>query len=115
MAVKAVKLVAPILLTDSLVTLHTTAANTIDKVYSITLCNTSATVTTGVDFHIVDSGGSAGPLNQMFSDGPNGINMAPGETVQIGGEYRMTAGDFIQAKAETTGIVSIRVDGDTTS
>lgn len=112
MAIKPKKLITGTLLTDSHVALYTCGVNVVTKVYEIVLCNTSSTVTVGVEINFVDAGGSVGDQNRVFSSGVGGLNLLPLETRTIAMEERLTAGDFISAKASTTNLVSIRAAGD---
>jgi hypothetical protein len=113
MATTAKLLVDGTLLTAALVTLYTTPANTTSKIYEIVLCNTGTVATVGVTMHLVSNGDTAADKNKIMSeDGPGATILIPGETRLVGSEQRIPAGYFIQAKADTTDLISIRISGD---
>jgi hypothetical protein len=113
MATTPKELVAGTLLTNSLVTLYTSPANTTAKIYEFVFCNSDTTNTIGVTLHLIESGDTAADKNKVLDE--NGFFLAPYETRVFSSEQRLRNGGFLQAKADTTGKVSIRVSGDEVS
>lgn len=99
-------LVEGILLTGTAATLYTAPASTTAVIRSITLCNTDSVART-VTLYLIASGGSLGALNTVLS----AFSVAAGETVILDSLFVLLTGDFLQALASTTNVVSIRVDG----
>ena len=99
-------LVQGILLTGSLATLYTVPGATTAVVRSITLCDTDASVRT-VTLHLIASGDTAADKNQIL----DAFSLGAGETVILDSLFVLMTGDFIQAMASVTAVVSIRVDG----
>jgi len=96
------------LLTNALVTLYTVPANTTGKVNEIILTNHD-TVARTVALNLIDSGDAAGDKNEIID--VTGWTLAPGETRFIGMDQVLDAAGFIQALADVTSVVSIRITG----
>ncbi len=88
-------------LTNAYATYFTATALTI--VYAMTTCNTDTSARV-VSVEIIPSGGSAAVSKQIF-----GGSLAAKQTAIIGGPFVLETGDFIQAKAATGAVVSLRL------
>lgn len=104
------KAAAPALLTNALVTFYTVPNNTLVKDITLDFLNTDTTNAIGVTLHLVPSGGTASDTNKLFSEtSPGGLILSPQEWRSIPLDQAISAGDFIQIKASTTGKVACHV------
>jgi hypothetical protein len=107
MAIVTQRLFAPVQLGTSLSTLFTATGKTIiDK---FTLVETTAATISGIDVHIVPSGGSASATNRIISQKSLNANETYLCPELIG--HTLEVGEFIQAKAGTATAVSVRGSG----
>jgi hypothetical protein len=106
MAVDIKKVVTGTALTTSLVTLYTVQANTRVRVNELLLCNTDTTART-FTVNFVDSGDTAAVKNTVFTVAPIGAK----DTLTLGLDQVLEAGDFVQASADAADVVSIRLSG----
>ncbi len=88
-------------LTASLATYFTATALT--TLYALTIYN-SDTVDRVVTVEIIQSGGSAGNNKTIF-----GSAVGPKQTVIVAGPFIFETGDFLQAKAASASVVSLRL------
>lgn len=88
-------------LTNAYATYFTAAARTI--LFVSTICNTDTSARV-VSLQLIPSAGSAANSKQIL-----GSNVTAGQTVIVGGPYVLETGDFIQAKAATGAVVSLRL------
>lgn len=104
----AKKLFNPALLTASAATYYTSPANTRTLVKKLTFTNTD-TVARTVTVYVIPSGGSASATNTLIS----ARALAAGETYECfeAEGHVLSTGDFIQALASTTSVVSIQGSG----
>ena len=108
MAVTPKLMVTGTLLTNALATLYTTPVNTVSKVNEIILTNHD-TVARTVAMNMIDLAGSASDANEVID--ATGWTLSAGETRFIGLDQVLEAGGFIQALADVTSVVSIRISG----
>lgn len=112
MAVISKRLKVPALLTNSTATQYTAPTNNITKDIEFHFTNTDATTTIGVTVYLVESGGTAGDANTFLKESGSGaFLLSPGESRSWGTEQVLSAGDFIQAKASTTGKIAMFISG----
>jgi hypothetical protein len=100
----------PALLTNALVTLYTVPAGMVSKDITFDFQNTDASNAIGVTLHLVPSGGAVSDTNKLFSEtAPNGMIVSPQEWRSVPIDQALAAGDFIQAKASSTGKVNCHI------
>lgn len=100
--------VTPILLTTALQTVYTTPGSTTTLVKEIILCNLD-TADRQVAIHFIPSGGSATSTNQVRIFGSTNGKIAAGDTEVWNLDTALAAADFVQAKADASSVVSIRM------
>lgn len=108
MAATPKTLIVGTLLTNALVSLYTVPANTTTRANAFIMTNHD-TSARSVTLNIVESGDTAADKNEILD--PTGYVLAPGEMRGIDLDQVITAGGFIQAMADVTSVVSLRVSG----
>jgi hypothetical protein len=106
MAVNIKNLIPGTTLTASLVTLYTVPSNTKTRANELLICNTDTSART-FTVNFVAAGGSAAVNNTVFITAPVGAK----ETLTLGLDQVLEAGDFVQASADAADVVSIRLSG----
>jgi hypothetical protein len=107
MAINTQRLFTPVQLGTSLSTLFTAAGKTIlDK---FTLTETTGATISGIDIHIIPSGGTASATNRVLSQKAVNANETYLCPELVG--HTLEAGEFLQAKAGTATAVSVRGSG----
>lgn len=106
MAVNIKKLIPGTTLTASLVTLYTVPDNTRTRANELLICNTDTAART-FTINFIASGDTAAVNNTVFDAAPIGA----GETLTLGLDQVLEAGDFVQALADSAAVVSIRLSG----
>jgi hypothetical protein len=105
------RLFAPVQLGTGLATLFTAAGKVL--IDSLTLCNTTGGTITGVELHIVPSGGGASTTTMVISN----RSLLAAETYRcpelVG--HTLENGEFVQARAGTGASISARGSGRVTS
>jgi hypothetical protein len=89
--------------------IYETPVLSVDKVYEILFCNTSASPVS-VDIWLVPSGGSRQAANKIID--AQSFILGAGETKQFGMEQRLLAGAQIHGNASVASVVSVHVAGD---
>lgn len=109
MAVNRKRLMTPGLLTDSTATKYTVGANKVCKDIELHFTNTDTANSIGVTVFLVESGGTAGASNTFLSE--DWFILAPNESRSWGTDQVLSAGDSIQAKADTTSKIAMFASG----
>jgi tetrahydromethanopterin S-methyltransferase subunit D len=109
MAVTPKCIIEPSLLTASSATYYTAPTGTITIIDKMTLVNTSATLFLAVTIYLIPAGVTPAGSHVVLK----AFTLSPNETYEVAKieGHVLNTGDFIQAFAGTTNLVSFRVSG----
>lgn len=109
MGIDRKRLMTPAVITDSAVTYYTVGANKKTKDIELHFFNADTTNPIGVTVYLVESGGSAAASNTFLHE--TWFILDPLESRPWGTDQVLNSGDTVQAKAGTTGKISMFLSG----